>query len=139
MSLLNVLAGALAANADATKKSIAFGSSIKGEEDLPDTLDDVYRTLTIRREAQFLNCAVSYKVLVNGSPVGKIASGGTLSVTIPPEATIQILCPGFVGKVGLTMDIMVGENPVLYFSTVYGGAIKATLTNGVVVEARNGN
>ena len=126
--LFNLLAGILAGKLENAKYNSNAVSTSAAPADFPD--DNEKRTLTISRDAQALNCAVKYSVVVDGREIAKLRNGDTISCEIRSTADVKII----YHKTGISMRIRAGKNPCIRFNTSYGGSVNARVEDAAILS-----
>lgn len=96
----------------------------------------VGRTLTIRRDRQYMCCATGYKVVVSGNDLGNVGVGNSVAAYVTIDTVrVEIRCTTVLMKgIKLVLELRLGENPVVTFKLLYGGAIQATVTGAEVLS-----
>jgi hypothetical protein len=96
------------------------------------------RQITISRASQFVCAANTYKVIVNGSPLGNIPVGRTIVATVSTDvATVEIICTTIMINKKLRMKLHLGANPAVSFSVQWPGDIFASVQDAQILEKSN--
>jgi len=131
--LLNILAGILASKVDQAKTNSTASAAPTLLKTPCSLAPNDKRRLTISRDAQMLNCACKYRVVVDGREIARLRNDEVVSCDITESASVQIYC----GKAGVSLRIRAGEHPYIRFNTNYGGSVNVRLEDAEILSQNN--